>query len=160
MALSSSNKEFKMGKNGNRILIVGGAGYIGTVLSEEFLREGYEVRSLDYFLYRNNECVLNCLGSPNYEFLYGDCTDSAFMERALDGVEFVILLAGLVGDPITKKYPEESRLINHIGVKSMFDTCAKSDIERLIFVSTCSNYGLIKSNETAWEDHPLNPLSL
>jgi nucleoside-diphosphate-sugar epimerase len=145
---------------GNIILIVGGAGYIGTVLSEEFLREGYEVRVLDLFLYKNNECVLNCLGQQNYTFIYGDCTDRSFMEKVLDGVGSVILLAGLVGDPITKKYPEESRLINDIGVRSVIDACARSGIGRLVFVSTCSNYGLIGSDDKAGEEHPLNPLSL
>jgi len=124
------------------------------------LKKGYGIRSLDLFLYNNNECVLNYLGDPNYEFMYGDIVDPGFIGKVLDGVECVIVLSGLVGDPITKKYPEESALINDQGVKNVIDLCAKKNIEKLIFISTCSNYGLIESDDLADEEYMLNPLSL
>lgn len=143
-----------------QILIVGGAGYIGTVLTDDLLKKGYYVRALDLFLYNNNESILNYLGDPNYEFLYGDIVDPEFMSKALDGVECVILLSGLVGDPITKKYPEESALINDQGVKNIIDRCIEQNIEKFIFISTCSNYGLIESDDLADEEYTLNPLSL
>jgi len=66
----------------------------------------------------------------------------------------------LVGDPITKKYPEESATINDAGVKNVIDLCAEKNIGQFIFVSTCSNYGLIKDDELAHEEFELNPLSL
>ena len=143
-----------------RILIVGGAGYIGSVLTDNLLKNGYSVRSLDLFLYKNNECALNFLGSTNYEFLYGDCTDRSFIKKSLEGVGCVLILAGLVGDPISKKYPKESALINDKGVKNVIDLCAENNIEKLIYVSTCSNYGLIESDDLADEEYALNPLSL
>lgn len=111
-------------------------------------------------MYNNNECVLNYLGDPNYEFMYGDIVDSGFIGKVLDGVECVIVLSGLVGDPITKKYPEESGLINDQGVKNIIDRCAELNIDKFIFVSTCSNYGLIESDDLANEEYMLNPLSL
>ena len=124
------------------------------------MKKGYGIRSLDLFLYNNNECVLNYLGDPNYEFMYGDIVDPGFIGKVLDGVECVIVLSGLVGDPITKKYLEESALINDQGVKNVIDLCAKKNIEKLIFISTCSNYGLIESDDLADEEYMLNPLSL
>ncbi len=91
-----------------KILIIGGAGYIGTVLTDYFLSLGHLVRSLDLFVYQNNHSVLPYLGKEGYEFWYGDFCDTNVLKEALDGITDVILLAGLVGDPITKKYPEES----------------------------------------------------
>ena len=143
-----------------RILIVGGAGYIGTVLTNNLLKKSFCIRSLDLFLHNNNECILNYLGDPNYEFMYGNIVDSEFIGKALDGVECVIVLSGLVGDPITKKYPEESALINDQGVKNIIDRCAEQNIDKFIFISTCSNYGLIESDDLADEEYTLNPLSL
>ena len=143
-----------------RILIVGGAGYIGTVLTDNLLKKKYCIRSLDLFLYNNNECILNYLGDPNYEFIYGDIVDPEFIRKALDGVECVILLSGLVGDPITKKYPEESALINDQSIKNIIDRCTEQNIEKFIFISTCSNYGLIEGDDLADEEYTLNPLSL
>ena len=86
--------------------------------------------------------------------------DSKKLENALLEVDGVVLLAGLVGDPITKKYPNESAAINNEGVKNVIDLCAKKNIEKFIFVSTCSNYGLIQDDELAHEEFELNPLSL
>ena len=111
------------------------------MLTDNLLKKRYCIRSLDLFLYNNNECVLNYLGDPNYEFMYGDIVDPGFIRKVLDGVECVIVLSGLVGDPITKKYPEESALINDQGVKNIIDRCAELNIDKFIFVSTCSNYG-------------------
>ena len=130
------------------------------MLTDNLLKKKYCIRSLDLFLYNNNECILNYLGDPNYEFIYGDIVDPEFIGKALDGVECVILLSGLVGDPITKKYPEESALINDQGVKNIIDRCAEQNIDKFIFISTCSNYGMIESDDLADEEYTLNPLSL
>ena len=70
------------------------------------------------------------------------------------------LLAGLVGDPITKNYPMESEFINEKQIKKCIDYFDNKIIEKLIFISTCSNYGLIKEHELADENFNLNPLSL
>ena len=143
-----------------KILIIGGAGYIGTLLTESLLNEGYQVRSLDTFLYRNNRCVLPYLGRDGYESMYGDLSSKDTMDQALVGVDSVVLLAGLVGDPITKKYPEASKIVNELGVRKVINQIDGKGIKRLIFVSTCSNYGLIADDQLADEDFPLKPLSL
>ena len=143
-----------------KILIIGGAGYIGTVLSDHFLNHGYNVRSLDYFIYQNNHCVLPYLGRTGYEHVFGDLCSEKDMELALDGINEVILLAGLVGDPITKKYSEESTRINEVGIRNVIDQVKGKSVERLVFVSTCSNYGLIEDDQLADENFELKPLSL
>jgi nucleoside-diphosphate-sugar epimerase len=143
-----------------KILIIGGAGYIGTVLADHLLNAGNHVRSFDLFLYKNNHCVLPYLGRQGYESMYGDLCDPEVMLRALDGITDVVLLAGLVGDPITKKYPEASHNINEIGIKNCIDQLNGLGLDHLVFVSTCSNYGLIEGDQLADENFELKPLSL
>lgn len=148
------------GVDGQRVLIVGGAGYIGTVLSEHLLSRGHAVRSFDCLVFNHGLTVVPFLPHPNYQFVRGDLTDEAEFSAALDGVTDVILLAGLVGDPITKKYPEYAAIINDQGHDTMIRLLAGRGLNRVVFVSTCSNYGLIEGDHLADEDFELNPLSL
>ena len=78
----------------------------------------------------------------------------------LKEVDNVVILVGLVGDPITKKYPDISKKINLIYLKNIIDLIKKKKICKTIFISTCSNYGLIPDNMYADEGFKLNPLSL
>ncbi len=148
------------GLSARKVLIVGGAGYIGAVVTSHLLARGYHVRSLDLLLYGHAVTVFPFLGTPGYEFMYGDMCDDATLDAALAGVTDVVLLAGLVGDPITKKYPEASAAINDRGVQKVIDRCNGRGLQRLVFVSTCSNYGLIPPDALADEGFELSPLSL
>ncbi len=144
-----------------KVLLLGGAGYVGSVVTSHLLTKGYEVIVLDKLLYDNQFAILPYIGDPNYKFILGDIGDNLALEKALkEGVTDVIILAGLVGDPITKKYPEESEMINEKGVKNCIDFFNNKGLDKLIFISTCSNYGLIKEEELADEEFQLNPLSL
>jgi nucleoside-diphosphate-sugar epimerase len=143
-----------------KILLIGGAGYIGTVITERLLRMGYAVRCLDLFLYRNQPCVLTHMLDKDYEFIFGDLADRRAVLAAVKGCTDVVILAGLVGDPITKKYPEVSKRINADGMVALVDTLDNRGLNKVIFVSTCSNYGLIGEDEKADEGFELNPLSL
>ncbi len=142
-----------------KILLVGGAGYIGSVLTGHFLERGHRVRSLDLLLYANHSCVLPFLGSDRYEFLHGDFADKNLLSRALDQVTDVVILAGLVGDPITRKYPEASRAINDEGLLSLIRSLSGHRLQRVVFISTCSNYGLMPEGVLAEETSELRPLS-
>jgi nucleoside-diphosphate-sugar epimerase len=142
------------------ILLIGGAGYVGTVITSHFLKLGYKVRALDNFIYKNQESIQGYLGDENYEFMLGDFGDSDILQSAAQGIDNVVILGGLVGDPITKKYPDASHEINEKGIQACIDFFDDKKIDRLIFISTCSNYGLIKENELADENFELNPLSL
>jgi len=142
------------------ILLIGGEGYIGNVVAQNLLENGYTVRSYDNLLYNNHQCVLSKAHSKKYHFVYGDMLDYEKLESTIGQADAAVLLAGLVGDPITKKYPEESAFINDQGVKNVIDLCAENNLEKFVFVSTCSNYGLIENAELADENYQLNPLSL
>ncbi len=142
------------------VLLIGGAGYVGTVITSHFLKLGYKVRVLDNFIYQNQDSVQSYLGDENYEFIAGDLRDKNILEIASKDIENVVILGGLVGDPITKKYPDASNSINNIGVQTCIDFYDNKNIKKLIFISTCSNYGLIKEDELADENFELNPLSL
>ena len=143
-----------------KVLLIGGEGYIGNIVSQKLLINGYSVISYDNLIYQNNICVLNKTHFEKYNFIHGDMLEKNKLEKLIKEVDVVLLLAGLVGDPITKKYPKESAMINDNGVKNVIDLCSKNNIERFIFISTCSNYGLIKDDVLADEEYELNPLSL
>ena len=72
----------------------------------------------------------------------------------------VVILSGLVGDPITRKYPDAHRVINHDGILDLVDILDGRGLDRVVFVSTCSNYGVVDGDAVAGEDHELKPLSL
>ena len=143
-----------------RVLLVGGAGYIGSVLSAHLLENGYSVTCLDRMIYGHYHTVWPFVNSESYRFIRGDMGNPADLERALGDVRHVVILGGLVGDPITKKYPQDSEAINLQGIKTLLDGLEGQHLERVIFVSTCSNYGLIPEDVEATEDYELKPLSL
>ena len=142
------------------ILLIGGAGYVGSVITAHFLKKGYKVTILDYFVYDNQFSIQPYIGDPDYKIIYGDINNEKVLEKASVGITDVILLAGLVGDPITKTYPKESEMINEKGVQKCMDFFNGKGIGKLVFISTCSNYGLIKEGELADENFTLSPLSL
>lgn len=143
-----------------RVAIFGGAGYIGPVVAERLLASGYAVRVVDMFLYGTQNVLLHLMAKPGFEVLYGDQGDASVIARGLDDVDHVVILGGLVGDPITKKYPDAHAAVNERGVMSIIDALAGRGIGRAVFVSTCSNYGLIPEGVLADEDYQLSPLSL
>ena len=142
------------------VLVVGGAGYVGMVISEMLLSDGYRVRCIDDMVYRQTIDNEHILSNQNYQFLKVDLRDHHRFDEIFDGVSDVVILAGLVGDPITKKYPVLAYSVNEEGMVELINTAKSRAVGKLVFVSTCSNYGLITSNELADENHPLQPLSL
>lgn len=142
------------------VLLIGGAGYVGTIMSSHLLKHDYNVTVLDNFIYHNQHAVQPYIGDPNYNFYYGELSDYKMLDKVSKDINHVIILGGLVGDPITKKYPNISGQINDVGVKKCIDFFDNKNIDKLIFISTCSNYGLIGENELADENFDLKPLSL
>lgn len=157
--LQAHREQSARGRPRRKILIVGGAGYVGSVVAGHLLDAGYLVRCMDRLLYRNGVAVLPLLRSSAYDFWYGDHGDPDALDAALEGVTDVVLLSGLVGDPITKSHPRESEAINEAGLHRMLDHLRDRGLNRVVFVSTCSNYGLIPEGSLANESTPLNPLS-
>jgi len=143
-----------------KILLIGGAGYVGSIITAHFLKKGYKVNVLDNFVYDNQFSIMPYIGDTDYSFFKGDMNDNEMLAKASSGVTDVIILAGLVGDPITKTYPAESKRINEDGVQNCMNFFNGHGLDKFIFISTCSNYGLIKDNELADENFTLSPLSL
>ncbi len=143
-----------------KILLVGGAGYIGTVLTKHLLKDNYKVKCIDNLIYKQEECINEFLKNENFEFINIDIRNKNLLNEHFNDIYTVVLLAGLVGDPVSKKYPEINDEINISGILNVIKICEERNIERLIFTSTCSNYGITDSNILAKEDHELNPLSL
>jgi len=142
------------------VLIIGGAGYIGSILVRKLLNKNYKVRVLDKLLYDNCSSVSDYAEEKNFSFIYGDFGDETTLNNSLIDITDVVLLAALVGDPICKKYPDLAKIINLEYPKKLIYHLKSKSIDRFIFTSTCSNYGLRNNDSPADEDSGLNPLSL
>jgi nucleoside-diphosphate-sugar epimerase len=142
------------------VLIIGGAGYIGGALTSGLLEKGIQVRALDQLTYNHGAAISSFLLDQNYSFVRGDMGNKADLEVALDGITDVVILAGLVGDPITKKFPDEAHDINDVALKACINNLNGRGLNKVIFISTCSNYGLIEDDVLADENFELSPLSL
>ena len=112
------------------VLLVGGAGYVGSVITRHLLDHGYRVRGFDLLLYNNRSTVTPFLDNPRYEFVRGDLANEIRMGEALDGATDVVLLAGLVGDPITREYPDAARRINEDGYDKLLGLLAGRGLGR------------------------------
>ena len=99
------------------------------------------------------------IGHPRYEHTFGDICSTEDLNIALQGITDVVLLAGLVGDPITKKYPKEAKLINELGVRNVIELAEGRNVDRFIFIS-CSNYGLIEDDSIRMRILSLNFVAL
>ena len=142
-----------------KILLIGGAGYIGTVVAKYLLDRKFDVKIYDNLIYNSNSSKKFLETNKNIQFVNGDILQIANKKTIFDGIDVVVLLAGLVGDPITKKYPDLSIKINTDGNKLAINESINNGIKKFIYISTCSNYGLIPDNHEADENYKLNPIS-
>lgn len=143
-----------------KVLVTGAAGYIGSVLVRRLLASGHEVTALD-FLRFGGESLLGVLGHKRFRLVVGDIRDEASVSNALDGVEAVVHLAAIVGDPAVAREPELAEEVNSVASKALFDRCVESvNTKRFVFASTCSNYGKMEGTEFVCEESPLRPVSL
>ena len=142
------------------MLVAGGAGYIGSVLTRELLEAGLRVRVLDSLLYGNGDSLVAVAEHERFTFVRGDVRSAADVRDAIDGVTDVVLLAALVGDPVCKRHPELATETNLGGARNMLEAASEGNVERFVFASTCSNYGLRDDDEPANEEDELHPLSL
>ena len=120
---------------------------------------GYRVKCLDSLIYNHRAAPESFIGHPNYEFINNDLLNLDKLADVYEGLDHVVILAGLVGDPITKKYPLESERINEGGIQAIFELLNNQDLQKVVFISTCSNYGLMPDGVLANEDSELKPLS-
>ncbi|TQQ80274.1 SDR family oxidoreductase [Halonotius roseus] len=141
-----------------KVLITGGAGYIGNYVVEEVLNNGHEVRVLDSMLW-GDQALEPLRDDEKLEVREGDIRHIEDLSYAMEGCDAVIHLAGIVGDPACGVNEQATQAVNVEATKSLVEVCKLHDIQRLVFASTCSVYGaseLMELNEGSY----LNPLSL
>ena len=143
-----------------KVLVTGGAGYIGCVMVRQLLDKGYSVRVIDSLTW-GGESLCDLITNNDFELQKGDIRNIEDVKKALINVNYVIHLAAIVGDPACSKFSEEAKETNWDGSVNLFEECEKSGIERFVFASTCSNYGKMKDSDSyVKEDSELNPVSL
>ena len=123
-----------------RILITGGAGYVGSLLSRKLLAKGYKVRVMDALWY-GKEPIQECLKNENFELVQDDIRNLTSTVRAMKDVDAVIHLASIVGMPASSIEPRTSEEINYLATKNIAELCHLHGISTYIFASTCSVYG-------------------
>jgi nucleoside-diphosphate-sugar epimerase len=142
------------------VLITGGAGYIGALACRELLLTGRKVRVLDCLLH-GQEAIAADLEAAGVEVIRGDVRDAAAREAALRGVEEVVHLAAIVGDPACARDPETAAETNVQGSRALLAAARQAGVARLVFASTCSNYGrMADPTVPISEDGALHPVSL
>jgi nucleoside-diphosphate-sugar epimerase len=139
----------------NKVLITGGAGYLGSVLTEYLLANGYSVTVLDNLLYKQIS-LLHLFKHENFKFVLGDVRDSDKLIQLVQEHDIIIPLAAIVGMPACKANPQLAVDVNFIQIKTIVDVLRKD--QKIIIPNTNSQYG--SSTEIITEESPFNPLSL
>jgi nucleoside-diphosphate-sugar epimerase len=139
------------------ILVLGGAGYVGSILVRRLLEAGKSVRVLDSLLY-GGESVRDLIAHPRFELVVGDCRNIQSVVSAMRGAGALIHLAGIVGDPACEQDPDAALEINYAATRMLIDAAKRRGISRFIFASSCSVYGA--TEYLAAENCELRPVSL
>lgn len=143
-----------------KVLVTGGAGYIGSVLVRLLLAEGYYVRVLDNLSF-GGESIVELLNNDKFDFVKGDIRDKNDLLIAMKDIDYVAHLASIVGDPACAINPELTKDINVNGAKLTYETANELGVKKFIFASTCSNYGKMSDPEVfVDEESELSPVSL
>jgi nucleoside-diphosphate-sugar epimerase len=144
-------------KEQQSVLVIGGAGYIGSALLPKLLDRGYHIRLLDCFLY-GDEPIKPFMQHPNLEIHRGDFRNVDTVVAAMKNMNAVIHLGGLVGDPACALDEELTIQINVIATRMIAQVAKGNGISRFVFASSCSVYGA--SDQILNERSALNPVSL
>jgi len=138
-----------------RVLITGGAGYIGSTLAEHLLDNGYQVTVLDNLMYKQTS-LLHLFKRQKFKFVLGDVRDKEKLQQLVREHDTIIPLAAIVGMPACKANPELAIQVNYEHIKNVVDVLEHS--QQLIIPNTNSQYG--SSDSIITEESPFNPLSL
>jgi nucleoside-diphosphate-sugar epimerase len=142
------------------VLVTGGAGYIGALLCDELLESGRRVRVLDVLLHGQDDIAAD-LESRGVEVVRGDIRDEHARSSALQDADAVVHLAAIVGDPACAIDPEVSQEVNVEGSRALAQDAERAGVEKLVFASTCSNYGrMADPTVPITEEGELAPVSL
>lgn len=140
-----------------RILITGGAGYIGSVLTPALLNKGHAVTVVDSFVYRQSS-LLDCCEKDNLQVVRGDCRDESLMVSLLSTHDVIIPLAALVGAPLCTRDTVGAKTTNLEAIRLL--CCLVNRDQWILFPTTNSGYGIGEPGKFCTEDTPLRPLTL
>jgi nucleoside-diphosphate-sugar epimerase len=148
----------------DHILVTGGAGYIGSLLTAELLRNGYRVSVLDKLIF-GGESLLGYMAHPDFYFARADVTEARslhnFLPREWPRPEAVVHLAAIVGFPACQAIGKQAAWSYNVdATRQVFEQAISLDVPRFIFASTYSNYGLSQNGQPVNEGSALNPQSL
>lgn len=152
----AAKRETGAGLQAKRVLIVGGAGYIGSLLVERLLRSGCRVRVLDSLVY-GGEPLQAVRDDPNFELIPGDCRNIQDVVKAVRGVDSIVQLAAIVGDPACEQDRQSALEINYAATRMLIEIAKGNGVSRLIFASSCSVYGA--TDDEVDEQSPVRPVS-
>ena len=141
-----------------KVLITGGAGYLGSVITETLLNAGYHVTCLDKLLF-NQTSLLQHTSNPNFKFVYGDVRNEIELERLCNEADVIIPLAAIVGFPACATEPQ---LANDVNFKQIFNIVkfTKGKGKKILYPNTNSGYGIGVGQTECTEESPLNPISV
>ena len=153
---STENYLRALGKESS-ILITGGSGYLGSVLTEMLLERGFSVTVVDNLQYSQNT-LFNLFHNKRLKFVFGDVTNEKFMKDLLttNKFDYIFPLAAIVGFPVSEQKPEITWLINYEAIKSIVKHRGDA---RIVFPNSNSGYGITDGKSECTEDSPLNPIS-
>jgi nucleoside-diphosphate-sugar epimerase len=139
------------------VLVVGGAGYIGSILVRKLLESGRRVRVLDNLVYGDG-ALADLKGHPGLELLAGDCRNIQSVVSAVKGVDSIVHLAAIVGDPACEQDRQTALEINYAATRMLIEVAKGNGVSRFIFASSCSVYG--RTDLLVDEEFPVHPISL
>jgi len=140
----------------NKILVTGGAGYIGSTLVPFLLNSDYAVTVLDSLIF-NQPSLLDCCADPNFDFVQGDICDHDLVNDLLSQSDIVIPLAAIVGAPACRRNPSLTRLVNYDAHMNIVKNVAAD--QKVLFPTTNSGYGIGEKDSYCTEKTPLRPIS-
>jgi len=140
-----------------KILVTGGAGYIGSVLVPQLLKEGHDTVVLDSFMY-NQTPLLDCCHDPKLMVVRGDTRDKSLMTRLVKNADAILPLACLTGAPLCAKDPRTAQDVIVDAVKMILEL--RSRDQMILYPTTNSGYGIGQKDKFCTEETPLNPVSL
>ncbi len=142
---------------GHKILVTGGAGYLGSVMVPLFLHSGHSVTVLDNFMYSQTGLAGVC-HHPRFDVIEGDARIKETLKPLIKNADMVVPLAALVGAPICDKHPKDATSTNLEAVKMLVGLLSKD--QRVLLPNTNSGYGIGEGDKMCTEETPLNPISL
>jgi nucleoside-diphosphate-sugar epimerase len=140
-----------------KILITGGAGYLGSMLATKLVSMNYDVTVVDILKYEKNS-IAHLFGNKNFKFILGDVRKISCIKKIIKGKNYIFPLAALVGAPLCEKFKKNTLKTNVVSIKNLIKYLKPN--QKIIYPTTNSGYGIAEKNKYCDENSPLNPISL